>query len=317
MRTVNILLCPKQASNPSDGWIALGVQNLLSRFFAQYRRECRFLPAAPGKHASHHADLVVAIGTPEWQGSRFSLLLKLAAGLRCPWLFVGVDHEYTDLRLAPVELRVLCGALVIARSCPAKKVLDDAGIDTLLLPCPSLFVATRESPSRCMRSVAVLICTKRTTAHKRAVHGPAALEACIEELRKRYHVRILCADVSDYFTFAERWPALVSFCPTAEAQLKQLLLSDVTITFHDIGAFLAHSLLKPAILMLEDDASPSAAATLFPYLLVGRPDTTLSALQRLDIDAYPRNLLNWKRRVEDLYLAALSNWFPVHDLHRI
>lgn len=321
MKTLNLLLCRTGPPHPQDEWIALGVRHLLRRLFAGRSLRWRRCGGTPVEHtggAEYTAggiDLAIGIGAAEWHGPHFRTLLELAGRIACPWLFMAVEHRHRDVRLAAAEYAVLCDALVVARCRPTYNALSAARIANLLLPCPSLFSASRENPARALRSVAVLVAPRRPSEHVPGSPAPA-LHAAIDALARRYDVRILCAAASDFFVFAERWPRLALFCPTADAQLAHLSTCDAAVTSDETCAFVAHSVLKPAIL-LDSERSPSPPAELFPYLVTAPPCAVLDELARLDIDSLPRHLLNWKRRVEDHYLAILSQWVSAHDLRII
>lgn len=200
----------------------VGVRHFMRRVFAE--RTVNWIPRERPEfeHTPQNVDVAIATGALEWQGARFRTLLALADRLTCPWFFVGVDDRHPDTRLARVESHILSrAALVVARSRPAQSVLAHAGIGSLL-PCPSLFAATRENPSRALRCLALISGSAQTLSRE--------LCARIGELRTRYDVRILCAEPSDFFAFAERWPSLAFFCPTAEVQLHHLSACDVAVT---------------------------------------------------------------------------------------
>jgi hypothetical protein len=300
MKPLNAVFCRTVSGDTCVDWIGAGARNLLRRLCVSRR-----LNWTSSVDAANAADLIVAAGGVEWRGSQFRSLLDVRNALKPAWLFIGVDHFAADLRLTVAETDLLKRALVITRSAFAHNLLAAADINSVVLPCPSLFVCEWESPPRNLGCVAVFAdCGCRSNEASMGVSG---IHDCVSRLKNHYGVRILCRGAREYLAVLNRWAKYVLYCPSASDCVEAMSRCDITVASCTHTAFVAHSLLKPAIL-LDVSATPPSAADQYPHLISSTPSALLRDLKQIDIDMLPRALLNWKRAVEARYLATVSAW---------
>ncbi|MBV9759294.1 MAG: polysaccharide pyruvyl transferase family protein [Acidobacteriaceae bacterium] len=332
MKRLNALFCSTCSWNPGIEWIELGARNLFRRLCGipglewrvheSARSSVRPASAREAPQPPHqgnsvtHADVVVAAGTPEWSGSQFRVLLDLREAGKFTWLFLGVDHSEKDLRLTPAECAALSGATMLTRSPFAYNALKDVGFESRLLPCPSLFASEWEDPPRRFGSLAVVWEADCAFHGRQPPWLGRAMQRSIAQLRQEYEVHLLYRSIAQSLEMAADWPRDRLYCPDSSALLSSMSQCDVIATNSVHAAFAAASLLKPAILV-TGDAQPSSAAALFPYLPSSSPGELLDHLRRIDIEALPRSLLNWKRDVETQYLEILSAWIHNHGFHLV
>lgn len=338
MKPLNVLCCSTRQWNPGDEWIALGIRNLFKRLFtacavnwilydrspdcferpweSSTRRERLAGDSSPPRNDFVPADLVIAAGTPEWIGPYFKSLLDLQFASQVPWLFLGIDHGYSTLKLTPVEFAVLSRALVIVRGELAHHALRTVGVNSFMLPCPSLFASDWEHPCRQLRSIGVVIQRDHVINQSIFTDLKGRMTDLVTGLAARYEVQIVCNYIDEFLEFSAILPGRVLYSYDSSDYIGILSRCDAVVATRLDSAFLANSMCKPAIVI---NSSPriSSAAALYPYAILSSPEAVLENLKRIHVDSFVRRLLNWKRLTEELYLKIMSGWLMDHGFDLI
>jgi hypothetical protein len=323
----NILSCSTRAWSFGDDCIWLGIQYL-------FRRVCFHCDWNWIRHGNEHngrrdeagssstprtdldtIDLVVATGSPEWNGSQYSALINLQSIVTLPWLFLGLDHTGRDLKLSVEEHNVLSKGLVIVRESLAYAVLRNAGIHGWMLPCPSLFASDWEHPSRRVRSIALTVHAENRNKTPCAADTEMMAEVA-RKLSRIFEVRASSDSINVFFELPLYLHRNVLYHRDLNEQMKLFSSCDLVVTNHYYTGLIANSMLKPALFVTPQPDSFRDTA-LYPYIVNSRPEDVLRQVQEIDFDALSRKLLNWKINMEQQYLMVLRPWFQTHALDLI
>ncbi|MGA8027945.1 MAG: hypothetical protein WB992_12455 [Bryobacteraceae bacterium] len=307
MKPLNILCCSTCDSGPESRWVESGIRYLFRRVFAHRAVNWILYGDNPDwlDEPLPEIDLVVATGSAEWTGRSFEKLLKLIGTLDVPWCFMGIDHPSDDkLRLTAEELAALSGACVVVRNPPALNALAGAGIASCLLPCPSLFAAKIERPSRQCSTVGVVVQSESFDLKDKIL-------ALVQALRRGYRVRVICNDVDGAVELSNVLPEPALYGFDSGQFMSMLASCDAIVSTAPGPAILGNSLLKPSILVGSDHCL-AQSSKLYPYVLCRPPEQANAALQAIDVDSFVRKLFNWKRDIEEKYLEVLRPWLSNH-----
>ncbi|HYP14527.1 MAG TPA: polysaccharide pyruvyl transferase family protein, partial [Bryobacteraceae bacterium] len=322
---LHILCCSTRQWNPGDEWIALGVRELFARIY-DYRPlnwilydrspdsfvepwECpsrrpgllgnSYQPQAGGE-VFH---LAIAAGTPEWRGPHFESVFRSTRPT--PWMFLGVDHVHDEpIQPTDEELSILRTASVVTRGALGAEALSRLGVSSHTLPCPSLFAAKWERPTRQLARVGVVL--QSDAIQNQSVPTPlkTASIRLVRDLNKHYQVTVFCNYIDEFRAFRSTLDVPVRYSYDSAEYMDMMSDCDVIVSTRLHSAFLANSLLKPAIVM-NDSSRVQSAAALYPYVFPLEPQTVLPFLQQLDVQLVGRQLFNWKRVQEDRYKNLL------------
>ncbi len=336
MKPLQILCSSTRQWNPGDEWIAAGIRRLFRGLYPDrilnwvlYDRnpDC-FVEAWRSPERRHNlqanslqpaaalppVDLIVIAGTPEWLGPHIEPLAALRETSKAPVFYLGIDYPSTNLPLSPNDWRMLDQAFIVTRGPIAAQALRAAGLEPHTMPCPALFSAPVEYPSRTLKTFGVVL--------QSDCPGPQAISTDLKSrmlrllplLAARGPVKVVCNYIQEFFEFSSTLEFPVSYSYDAGDYYSLLSDCDMVITTRLHSALIANSLLKPAIVTNRAPRLASAA-DLCPHISLLEPEAVPGFLDSFDAETEGKNLLNWKRRQEADYLELLRSALHAHGLH--
>jgi hypothetical protein len=319
-----MLITSTRQWNPGDEWIAAGIRRVLadttgrhinwvlydrspdnfeSPWTAQTRRDLLGNSWSPPRDCFF--DAVVVAGTPAWAGPHLRPVVECFVQGSTPVLFLGIGHISECIELTGDELTVLKRSFVVTRDPLAMRALAAHGIEATLAVCPSLFSAPFEAPARRLRKIAVVM--QNDAVINQAIPSGLKREMfdLVRILAHSYEVAVICNYIDEYCEFRERAGVPVFYTYDSAQYFEIMADFDIVISTRLHSAFLANSLLKPAV-VTHDSPRVTAALEQCPYTRQCVPQDVPAMLASLDVDAEVRLLLNWKRDMKAHYTGLVA-----------
>jgi hypothetical protein len=260
-------------------------------------------------------DLAIAAGTPEWRGPHFAPVFVATAST--PWMFLGVDHVH-EAEISPTaeEIGIWSTAAIVTRGSVGTEALARIGIQAQTMPCPSLFAAEWEQPSRALSTVGVIV--QNDSVVNQSIPEDLKQETIrlIGDLRERYQVVAISNYINEFQELCGKLDVPVRYSYDSTEYAAIMSGCDVIVSTRLHSAFLANSLLKPAI-VVNPNVRVLSATELYPHVLVRETKQVLECLRELDIDTTVRDLFNWKRMVESQYRGLLIAHLQRYGLYQL
>lgn len=336
MRPLRILCSSTRQWNPGDEWIARGIRRLFRTLYPDrplnwvlYDRnpDCFLEPWAastrrpqllgnsyqPGQELPPF-DLVVIAGTPEWLGPHLEPIARIPQTSSAPVFYLGIDYPCTALPSTPEDLRTLSRALIVTRGGIARQALQALGFEVHTLPCPALFSAPFEYPTRALQKLAIVLQSDRVANQSVSAGLKARMLHMLPLLQSRFSVKIVCNYIDEYCEFSSSLDCPVFYSYDADDYFGLLSDCDMVISTRLHSALIANSLLKPAI-VTNTRPRVTSAAEMCPYVFVCQPEEVPEFLERFEPDRAVRSLFNWKRDQEARYLEILRSALQKHGLY--
>ncbi len=265
----------------------------------------------------HGIDLIVAGGTPEWIGPHFESLMMLPDAASKPWFFLGIDHIHPEFSPTAQEVQILSRAFITARGRLAFDALKTIGLVVPILPCPSLFASPWEHPVRAINSVGVVIQNDCILNQCVSTELKRQTLTLVQDLAARFQTRIICNYIDEFMELL-RLPTDVAIHYSYDSAdyFKLVAQCDLIVTTRLHSALLANSLVKPAIVVNRDPRVLSAIDPC-PYIFAADPKDVLKQLNVMDAGTIGRNLFNWKRNIEQHYIALIMERLQRHGLYQL
>lgn len=331
----NILISTTRQWNPGDEFIAWGVRYLMRQVFpdtllvwvlydrnpdlfphpweSPNRREAQLSNSySPGRALD--VDIAVVAGTPEWHGPHLEPLFDEFQARPVPWLFIGIGHASESVTLTAGALRIIKTALVTTRDHLAASALSSYGVRAPVMPCPSIFGAPLEVPTRQIRRIGLVIQSDRVINQRISSDLKTRTLRLADTLLGAYDVRIICNYIDEFLELSERFPRNLFYSYEPMDYVDVLSTCDFVISTRLHSAFLASSMLKPAV-VLNPDPRVTSALRAWPHVEYWTPEEVPVRLNSVDVNLWVRTLLNDKRHTERVYVKLLRTHCEQHGLY--
>lgn len=323
-RRKNILLSTTRQWNPGDEFIRISIESLIEEasgwdinWLIYDRnpdiRNCR-LPNISNSFfegTAPYVDMIVLAGTSEWAGPFMTELYRYSLRFSVPVLAIGIGTPGFKVSLSRLEEHIFKAQtpLIIVRDRATADMLYSYGVQSFVMPCPSLISPIMPSYPSQINSLAII--WQFVESNQACTIGKGeALSALCNELRKTgYEVSIVVHYVEELqLVHGLNLECDVYYSYEPRAYLDLLRQFDAVVGLRLHGCLLALSLGRPAVLVPHDERTFSAAREV-PTLSVCSFDQVVSRLSLL-----AAGLPDWCRRNE-IFLARLRKEYKarIHE----
>ena len=315
----HVLCATTRQWNPGDELILQGVRNVLETMdpadnpvsvcifdrSPALRQTAPFLSNSWRGQSLRGFDEVIVAGTPEWYGPVLEPLYRAIERDGVEPIMLGLGAGTADLRLSPLDRRVLGRAKVLTvRDANAQRALREIGLDPQLIPCPAL-LASRSAHVRTRKQrVGLVLQRDEVTCQSISTSTLEQVLAMHEGLDETYEVEVVCNYVDEYLWALERFER-VRYSYDSADYLPLFARYDVVVSTRLHGAIAALSTGAPSLL-INGTFRCSGAAAAVPALRSVEPRQVLRVLEGLDVEGDSRAALALKERERERYARLLS-----------
>ncbi len=322
---MNILVATSRAVHPAEEWALLGIRNLMEEAIASPIRWVtldRELQRAQLKGDLGHQtntfrhqtllpfQLAIVAGGTQWQSPHLNTFYSLISQSKLPLLTLGLGM--------PAEVKTLNNTLVkcfkrrstgvTVRDIETKNYFRQHGIESTMLPCPSLFASSHPpaSVSVAMKpKVGFLINSEHYPSRPQQAEFVREVTRFISSNSENYQIEIFCPTVQDFMRFAPQFGSRVFFSYEAQDYLQAISKVDMVVTNDLTGAHLANSVGKLALYLSE--------APINELEFVPRPFIVPSQLTDLEAKfqkvagkkLISEGIASWKRKMKVQWFLSL------------
>lgn len=325
---MNIIAASSRQWHPEDEWIFQGIQNLLHDVLAPpvnwvlfdknpdlLRNDGHFRRRTLHSNSYHHQSLIpfsmaIIAGSTTWHNHSLESFYRLVARSKIPLfaLGLGLPEEARALNKDELHCFKRRSTVITARDIAAKNYFRQYGLESAMLPCPSLFAARggaiANSPNTQPR-IGFIIDDHQTRVS--AGHQTFLRELCrfIEQSSDSFDLQVLCPTVDEFMRFSSMFGERTHYSFEARDYPKLLATTDLIVTNNLTCAHLANSVGRIALYVAETPPNELEFAQL-PFIRYATLESLTTQFDAIVGKTHTASgIESWKQKIKNQWRQVL------------
>lgn len=327
---MNILIASSRQWHPEDEWIRAGIQNLISEVIEKeinwvifdknpdlLRKDGFRRRRVLHSNSFHHQSVIpfsmaIIAGSNTWHNPSLSIFFRLVAKSKIPLFALGLGLPEDSRALSKDEMHCFKrrSTVITSRDIATKNYFHQYGLDSIMLPCPSLFSAEADHATPNLgteRKPKIGFVVDDTQMKSALAHESFVRELCqfIEQCSDSYDLKVICPTVNEFMRFSPMFGERTLYSFEARDYTRFISNIDILVTNNLATAHLANAVGKISLFVSESAPNEMEFAQL-PFIKPATLDSLTQKFQEIigKTQLY-EGIRIWKKKIREQWLHAL------------